>query len=469
MQVEPFDVHINPSVLRSLTAYIAPVPFVDGSPEDEEVPFPQRHPLLVAPCRSNGNPSPSAARDGDGTAASVRRGNSAGERVSTDFEKSAMTASASVRLVASQVTLELSSYPGGPAFMASTSHIFMRAITWPSDATRARGNGEGGVQAGPEVFARLSRVSCRVRCADGSSALAAGAGAGAADASTSAAAATGATGAAASQNDGRVGGSSLLGDTVLKPFDFDVHLTRPGANAAGTASVGTIAPEFIAAQGWHAGIYVDELYLRFGALHTRSLEFLADLFLPAVAAAELTAVDLARGRRVRGTASGRQGQSGGRVDDLLALDRVECLESAGEANAVKPGPGEAVFYGVGTRQQGSPEGSESASTGLRTAGAGEEKKGEGDDDGWVHCCKWSYWGLRQVVEIALPHAPLCGNVPLLEGLVVESLEVELSFLDPLTGVFKVGHRVCVIAHCEKKAGKSVVYLESERLDMSKLC
>lgn len=189
-----------------------------------------------------------------------------------------------------------------------------------------------------------------------------------------------------------------------------------------------------AGRGWHAGIYLDELYLRFGAAHTRSLELLANLFLPALAAAEHTAAELARGRqRAGGRMAGRQGQSGGgRVDDLRVLERVECSEIAGEAEA-KPGPGQAVFYGIGTPGGGRRE-HEDAAAG-RTHAAAQEREAGGD--GWVQCCEWHYWGLRRVVQIALPRAPLRGRVPLLDGLVLDSLEVELSFLDPLTATFEV--------------------------------
>lgn len=442
-QVQPFDVHVNPSVLRSLTAYIAPVPFEEGSPEDEEVPFPLRHPPLVTPCKPNSSAITPATRDGnvDGTAGDetgAKRGGSAGEKVSTNFEKSAMTASASVRLLASQVTLELSSYPGGPAFMASTSHVFLRAITWPSDAARARGSDESVVQAGPEVFARLSRVSFRVRCADRCRDPA-----GDNDADYDAA--------PTSQND-------QLGDTVLKPFDVDVHLTRPKANAAGTAA-GVVAAHYHAAQGWHAGVYVDELYLRFGPLHTRSLELLTDMFLPAVAAAELTAAELARGQRSRGTFSGGQGQSAGQINDLLALDRVDCVDFAGDATTVKPGPGQAVFFGVGTPREGSLGGGGGASADL-SASEGNEAEEQEEGDGWVHCCEWRYWGPRRVAQIALPSAPLRGSVPLLDGLVLDSLEVELSFVDPLSETYKV-RCFCVrkfliwLCYCEEKAGRSI--------------
>ena len=393
---------------------------MEGSPEDDEIPFPLRHPPVVSPRQPNSNASTSAQHDGDvndttGDKAGVKHDSSAGEKVSTSFEKSAMTASASVRLLASQVTLEISSYAGGPAFMASTSHYFLRAITWPSDAVRARGSGDGGGQAGPEVFARLSRVSFRVRCAEECRAPVA------VDVDDPAS--------VMSQSD-------QLGDTVLKPFDVDVHLTRPKANTAGTTA-GVIASQFHAVQGWHAGVYVDELYLRFGPLHTRSIELLADMFLPAVAAAELTAAELARGQRSRGTFSGGQGQAEGRIDDLLALDRVDCVHFAGESAAVKPGPGQAVFFGVGTPREGSLEGAEGAIGGLSASERKEEEEQE-EDDGWVHCCEWRYWGPRRVAQIALASAPLRGSVPLLDRLVLDSLEVELSFVDPLSETYKVG-------------------------------
>ncbi len=415
---------------------------MEGSPEDEEIQFPQRQPALVTPCHSNNSSALASAtataganaEGAPGDEAGAMRGSSAGERVSTDFEKSAMTAAASVRLLASQVTLELSSYPGGPAFMASTSHVFMRAVTWPSDYNRGRGRGDGAVQVGPEVFARLSRVSCRVKCADGLRAPAPCATAAGGSAVAAAAAA------AAAQTDGRLGSPSSRrpdqsGDIVLKPFDVDVHMTRPGASGTAAAAVGTVASEFHVAQGWHAGVYVDELYLRFGPLHVRSLELLAGIFLPAVAAAELTAVELARGRRARGMASVTPDQLDRRVDDLVTLERVECLEDAGDASAAEPGPGQAVFFGIGRPREGSREEGGGSTAGSETSeGKDEEAK---DDEGWVHCCEWRYWGLRRVAQIALPYAPLRGSVALLDGLVLDFLEVELSFVDPLTETYKV--------------------------------
>ncbi|CAM9091454.1 unnamed protein product [Hapterophycus canaliculatus] len=440
LQVQPFDVHVNPSILRSLTAYIAPVPPSKGSPQEREVPYPQRQPPLSTLCRSSGNSLSSVTREGDRTAGDeatgFKRGNSAGERVSTDFEKSAMTASASVRLLASQVTLELSSYPGGPAFLASTSHVFLRAITWPFDASRARMGVQGGAHAGPEVFARLSRVECRVRCGQESGAAA---------------------GTESSQNDLLGSQSSSrsdqLGDTVLKPFDVDVHLTRPGANAGRVTAVGGIAQGVSSAQGWHAGVYLDELYLRFGPLHTRSLELLVDMFLPAVAAAETTAVELARGRHARGTSSVKQDQSGGRIDDLIALDRLECPVYAGENDAVKPRAGQAVFYGVGAPRTSSGERAEGTSASSEISFERTEEQGQ-DSDGWVHCCEWRYWGLRRVAQIALPNVPLRGRVPLLEGLVLDSLEVELSLVDPLTGQFQTATRFNVSCQAPEEFSSS---------------
>ena len=382
------------------------------------MPFPHFLPPVVTPSPSNCAPSASAARDDNPAPDSggLERGSSAGERVSTDFEKSAMTASASVRLLASQVSLELSSYPGGPALIAGASHVFVRAITWPPDASRGAvsrdegahgrtGNG-GRAQVGPEIFARVTRVTCGVKRgieSDGDAAL---------------------------REDDRSGGpyraTGQQGDTILKPFDIDVHLTRPRADPG--AAVG-IASKLSAARGWHAGVYVDELYLRFGAVHTRSLELLGNLFFPAMAAASLTATKLARGQREHGTVTGRQWQHRGHIGDLRALERVECAESVEEATTT-PEPGEAVFYGVGAPREGLREGEGT----LAQTSAREQEEGDG---GWVHCCEWRYWGLRRVAQIALPYAPLRGNVPLLEGLVVDSLEVELSFVDPLTQALEV--------------------------------
>lgn len=413
-QVQPFDIHVNPSIICSLTSYVTPIPLAEGSSEATEVPFPHFLPPVVTPFHSSGATSTSAARDEsppcDGVG--LERGSSAGERVSTDFEKSAMTASASVRLLASQVSIELSSYPGGPALIAGASHVFVRAITWPADtggATVSRDEGAHGragsggrALVGPEVFARLSRVTCGVKRGIGSD------------------------GDATLREDDHPGGpcrADQQGDTILKPFDIDAHLTRP--RAASGAAVG-IASKLSAARGWHAGIYVDELYLRFGAVHTRSLEILANLFFPAMATASLTATKLARGQREHGTATGKRWQNRGHIGDLRALGRVECAESV-EETTVTPEPGEAVFYGVGPPREGQSE----------NEGTAAHTSAEEVADGWVHCCEWRYWGLRRVAQIALPYAPLRGVVPLLEGLAVDSLEVELSFMDPLTQTLEV--------------------------------
>lgn len=333
--------------------------------------------------------------------------------MSTDFEKSAKTAAASVRLLASQVSLELSSYVGGPSFVASTSHIFLRAITWPLDRGREVVGGEGrrrdGMQAGPEIFARLSRVSCRVDCCHAAS----GSGNG------------GSQGVATGTGDSR---PDLHGDVVLKPFDVDVHLTRPKANSA--AVVASSSSEMSAAtRGWHAGIYVDQLYARFGAAHARSLERLAEVFLPALAAAELAATELARRQHASARAAGAHGRATSHVNDLRVLERVDCFDYVGE-EALKPRPGQAVFHGVGTPQESQAGGYDAA---LHD-NVPEDRVGSG---GWVNCCEWHYWGLRRVAQVVLPYAPLCANIPLLEGLVLDSLEVELSFVDPLTGSYKV--------------------------------
>lgn len=412
--MEPFDVHINPTVLHALTAYVTPVPFPEGSPEAVETPFPTPRFSFATVSRSNSTTPSTSTADGDAEGSGLgRRIVSEGERVSTDFEKSAKTAAASVRLLASQVSLELSSYVGGPSFVASTSHIFLRAITWPLDRGREVVGGEGrhrdGMQAGPEIFARLSRVSCRVDCCHAASGSDNG----------------GSQGVATGTGDSR---PDLHGDVVLKPFDVDVHLTRPKANSA--AVVASNSSEMSAAtRGWHAGIYVDQLYARFGAAHARSLERLAEVFLPALAAAELAATELARRQHASARAAGAHGRATSHVNDLRVLERVDCLDYVGEA-ALKPRPGQAVFYGIGTPQESQAGGHDAA---LHD-NVPEDRVGGG---GWINCCEWHYWGLRRVAQVVLPYAPLCANIPLLEGLVLDSLEVELSFVDPLTGSFKV--------------------------------
>lgn len=399
---------------------MTPIPFLEGSPEAIEIPFPTPRSSFTALSRSSSTtPSTSTAAgdDAEGGGGLGGRAVSEGERVSTDFEKSARTAAASVRLLASQVSLELSSYAGGPSFVASTSHVFLRAITWPLDEGREEVGGEGrrrgGAQAGPEVFARLSRVSCRVDCSHKAGGRGNGDSQGAA-----------ATGVGDSRPDRQ-------GDTVLKPFDLDVHLTRPKASSAAVVASSSSSEMSAATHGWHAGVYVDQLYARFGAAHARSLERLAEVFIPALAAAELAATELARRQHASARVVGGHGRSASHINDLRVLERVDCLDYVGEA-ALKPRPGQAVFYGVGVATQESQEADEH---GAPLDGTVSEDGGGGG--GWVNCCEWHYWGLRRVAQVVLPRTPLRGNVPLLEGLALDSLEVELSFVDPLTGSYKV--------------------------------
>lgn len=209
---------------------------------------------------------------------------------------------------------------------------------------------------------------------------------------------------------------------MLKPFDVDVLLTRTQANASdGGGDNG--ARCCLQEQGWQAAINVDKLYFRLSAAHTRSLERLADLFIPAVATAQLTAVELARGAGHRAAVTSVRGGGLTHADDLRVLQGVESSDFI-EETALRPRPGQAVFYGVGAL---APTASEEG------VGANAEEPGEDD---WVTCCMWHYWGLRRVVQLTLPREPLSESVSLLEGLVLDSLEVELSFVDPLTGKFK---------------------------------
>lgn len=222
---------------------------------------------------------------------------------------------------------------------------------------------------------------------------------------------------------------------MLKPFDVDIYLTRPQASmtsgCGGDCSVrgdGIGEPPSLA-PGWHAAIYIDELYLRLGATHTRSLERLAGLFIPAVAAAESTAAKLARGPGSTRIVSGSRGGGPTHADDLITLERVESLEYAERGANVRPRPGQAVFYGISAFQPDVQE--------ENIDGSAADGDGSSEEDDWVICCEWQYWSLRRVAQVGLPCAPVVGSIPLVDGLVIDSLEVELRFVDPLTGSFKV--------------------------------
>lgn len=427
-QVEPFNVHVNPKIFHALTAYATPVPFEAGSTEALEAPFPNsvRAAAAAAPTTTtswhstdSGAP-PSSLNTAEESLGrnGVRSPTFSGIREPSEFDQSAQPAAASMKFIASQVSIVLSSYPGGPAIIATTSHIFLQAIMRPP------GGGDGSVrwasqgrECGDEVFARLSRVSCSVDCGHGGPL-------------------------SSPQNKNAVWGGGPRrpdlqgGDAVLKPFDVDIHLTRPQANSANdcggnnSGSVDSTGESSSLAPGWHAAIYIDELYLRVGATHTHSLERLAGLFIPAVAAAESTAAKLARGPGSPRTVAGARGGGPTHADDLFVLERVESFEYVGRGAAVKPRPGQAVFYGIDALQSDAREEKIDAS-------AGDGNGSNDEEDGWVTCCEWQYWGLRRVAQIALPCAPVVGGVPLVDGLVVDSLEVELSFVDPLTGNFKV--------------------------------
>lgn len=309
-----------------------------------------------------------------------------------------------MKLIAPQVSIVLSSYPGGPAFIATTSHVFLRGIT------RAPGGSSGG--GGDEVFAKVSRLSCSVDCwrDEPVSPL-------------------------PNKSTTWAGGPRRLdvqrGDVVLKPFDVDIHLTRPqpnGASGSGGSSGNGARKPTSSTLGWHAGIHVDDLYLRVGATHTFSLERLARLFIPALVAVESTADKLTRGPSGPRTASVARGRGAAHANDLLVLERVEAPDYVRGEKIVKPRPGQAVFYGLGTRQL---DAQEEATSGPSAKGA------DGGEDGWVVCCEWKYSGLRRISQLSLPCASVAEGLPLVSRLVVDELEMELSFVDPLTGDFKV--------------------------------
>lgn len=422
-QVEPFNIHINPSILLALTAYVTPVPPTKGSSEALESPFP--YSARVTPTLSHSSypvtagPASSALATDDRTGGGCPRSLSGVIRELIDSEKPVEGAAASMKFLASQVSLVLSSYPGGPAFIATTSHIFMRAITRPPGRAAVMGgrhghedveNEEGMIggrlwrSSGPEGFARVSQVSCKVDCcyfpASQSSVVPA------------------------------AGPQQVLqvGETVLKPFDVDLHITHPESKHAAVGRSGARLSS-TSGQGWFVGVNVDELYVRFGVEHVRSLNRLAELFVPALATAKAMASLLSIGPGSRTPIAGTRRWIPARSNDLRVLERVESVYSFRRA-AVKPRAGEAVCYtivasGMDVREDG---------TGV------DVEDGSEWEDGWVMCCEWQYWGLRRVAQIALPQEPLSGRVPLLEGVTVDSLEVELSFADPLSGKFKVRFR-----------------------------
>lgn len=415
-QVEPFNIHLNPEILHVLSSYATPVPYEPGSPEALEVQFPNsvRAAVAAAPTTttswhtndSSAAPSPSlnlAAEDSsEHNGLRSRSLSDVGEW--SKFEQSAKQAAASMKLIAPQVSIVLSSYPGGPAFIATTSHVFLRRIT--------RAPGDNGGSGGDEIFAKLSRLSFSVDSwqDEPMSPL-------------------------PNKSTVWAGGPRRLdvqrGDVVLKPFDVDIHLTRPQPNGA-SGSVGGSGNRgrnpTSSAVGWHAGIHVDDLYLRVGATHTSSLERLARLFIPALVAVESTADKLTRGPSGPRTVPGARGRGAAHANDLLVLERVEALDVVGGDEIVKPRPGQAVFYGLSTRH---PDAQVEAASAARARGA------DGGEDGWVVCCEWQYSGLRRISQLSLPCAPVAGGLPLVSTVLVDELEVELSFVDPLTGDFKV--------------------------------
>lgn len=394
------------------------------------MPFP--HPTAFAAARfrpSKAATSPDRARADsaspeDDDLGQRAPGSDIEDEMSTDFERSAMTASASARLISSQLSLELSSYPGGPSVVVSTSHVFLRALTWSSDSLRGRGRGGEvserggnglGVQTGPEMFARLTRVTCSVECCRDDCGS------------------VGATGAvilpgscvAAGQ-----GAASRLDQQVLTPLDVDVHVTTRSVVSSGLSR-----GRKRRSSCWHAAVGVDELSLKFGAAHTKSLELLAEVFLPVIAAAERAAAELSRGGSDQGLTVGIRGtKAWRRTDDLEELERVDSGDWSSEGEAfTKLEPGQIVFYGMSGAS--SPATDNTATDDRGKAGVAVDERWR--EDGWMKCCEWCYQGLRRVVQVVLPITPLRGSAELYEGLVVDSLEVELSFLDPLTGAFVV--------------------------------
>lgn len=340
------------------------------------------------------------------------------DEMSTDFERSAMTASASARLISSQLSLELSSYPGGPSVVVSTSHVFLRALTWPSDSVRGRGRGGGngiGVKMGPEMFARLTRVTCSVECCRED------------DRNVDAAGAITLPGSSVTV---KQGAASRLDQQVLTPFDVDVHVTTRSIVSSGPSR-----GRKRRSSCWHAAVGVDELSLKFGAAHTKSIELLAEVFLPVIAAAEKAAAELSRGGIDHGSMVGIKGtKAWRRTDDLQEMERVDNGGWSSEGDGItKLEPGQIVFYGM--RGASSPV-TDNTATDDRGA-AGVVVDGRWREEGWVKCCEWCYQGLRRVVQVVMPITPLRGSAKLYEGLVLDSLEVELSFLDPLTEAFVV--------------------------------
>lgn len=323
----------------------------------------------------------------------------ASERQSAGLEYATKGATASAKLIASQASLVLSSYPGGPAFIVTASHVFVRAITGSPSAMQGRldrdhvdGDAVDGGKGGYEIYTRLSRVSCRVDCSYSH---------------TNQSSAVQATARHVVHGD----------DTVLKPFDIDVHLISPVMKSPVAGN-----DDRRSRQGWHAGINTDEMYARFGAGHVHSLDHLHRLFAPSVAAMKITAADLISGPFSRLARPGSSRRGSARANDLGMLGLVDATDYFGE-NAAKPNPGQVVVYTSGTPRAG-----------TRSERANEKA----EDDGWIVCCEWQYWGLRRVTQVALLNTPLRASIPLLDRVVVDSLEIDLSFTDPSSGKFKVG-------------------------------
>lgn len=401
--------HLNPSVLNSLTKYATPIPVEHASGEARETPFPSLVVEKVKSFRSEELLAPSrVATDGSEPVASMF--SSSGAAQSREFEESAKGATVRAKLLGSQASFVLSSYPGGPAFIASVSHLFVRAFTRSSashGATRGRSSSDDvdevgdTLRRGPnglEIFTRLSRVSCEVVPCHSP----------------------------VTQN-GTAPSSARHAshgdDTVLKPVDIDIHLTSSEGRISGDGSSRPFS------RGLHLGINVDDLQTRFGPSHVRSVALLVDHLAPSVAASRVVMADLASSPCSLVSVPQSSSRVSACANDLRALERVEVHEHFGET-AVRPNPGQLVLY-----THTAPSAISSHNDYIESANGVKEKHG------WMLCCEWKYWGLRRIAQVLLPFAPLGACVPLLDGVSLDYLEIELSFLDPLSGKVEVSQSV----------------------------
>ncbi|CAM9174195.1 unnamed protein product, partial [Choristocarpus tenellus] len=311
IQVEPFYLHANPSMLQSLAAFISPEPLCEGSPEALEPPFPH---VIPPTARSNSENSggdigidSSSCQNDSNPLGSSRSGGLKGEGNDGLHmgESSARTPMLKVKLLISNVALVVSSSEDGPAMIINTPHIFLTSESWlplhvDGECDRKGGKGKGvESRVRSDMFLRISRLSC---CA-----------------------------CSAFMPPSRSKGFSLDElkpcNSLLKPFDIDLRLMLLDSGGGGSGEQ-------------RMGIFAEDIHLSFGASHLLTLKHLSVLFAAATTAmtSALKPMDgfIAPPTIVSCTRNGAMGVGQGRVpplprpgdtrmNDIAILRRVEDL------------------------------------------------------------------------------------------------------------------------------------------------